>query len=183
MGYGVGLQEVRTFSFFLHRCNEDISCLNSRPLPLPNIIKIKIHSSCKIEDFIESHYWVCGLIKDTDRRLPYKLRCRKYQGQQGDVSQSVRYHHRKTRLRRSYLCAVCADESDRICVGWTWRFPRVARGRVTTRKLFTEALPKGRKEKARSRTPSGSWLFSTTAALYVDKNSFRPRPLPLSLPP
>ena len=98
MGYGVGLQEVRTFSFFLHRCNEDISCLNSRPLPLPNIIKIKIHSSCKIEDFIESHYWVCGLIKDTDRRLPYKLRCRKYQGQQGDVSQSVRGNY-KTRFR------------------------------------------------------------------------------------
>ena len=51
---------------------------------LEYIIKIKIHSSCEIEDFVETHicklcvmscsdrayYWVCVLIKDIGRRLP-----------------------------------------------------------------------------------------------------------------
>ena len=65
------------------------------------IVKIKIHSSCEIEYFVETHLCelcdtpiaritsCCVLIKDIGRRLPLQLQCR-YQGQQGDVSQSVR---------------------------------------------------------------------------------------------
>ena len=60
---------------------------------------MKIHSSCEIEDFVETH--LCKLcviprsralrvvIKDIGRRLPLQLQC-SYQGQQGDFSQSVR---------------------------------------------------------------------------------------------
>ena len=33
---------------------------------------------------------MCVLIKDTGRRLPFELHCSLYQGQQGDVNQSVR---------------------------------------------------------------------------------------------
>ena len=36
-----------------------------------------------------AHYGLCVLIKDIGRRLPFELQC-SYQGQQGDVSQSVR---------------------------------------------------------------------------------------------
>ena len=62
---------------------------------------MKIHSSCEIEDFVETHlcklcvilrsrvYELCVLIKDIGRRLPLQLQC-SYQGQQGYVSQSVR---------------------------------------------------------------------------------------------
>ena len=63
------------------------------------IVKIKIHSSCEIEDFVETqlcklcvilpdraYYWVCVLIKDIGRRLPLELQCSLYQGQQGDVN-------------------------------------------------------------------------------------------------
>ena len=68
-------------------------------------IKIKIHTlhpSCEIEDFVETHIFklcviqrsrvlLCVLIKDIGRRLPSELQqCSLYQGQQGDVSQSVR---------------------------------------------------------------------------------------------
>ena len=65
----------------------------------------KIHSSCEIEDFVETHicklcvilsdrayYGLCVLIKDIGRRLPLQLQCT-YQGQQGDVRQSVRGNH------------------------------------------------------------------------------------------
>ena len=73
------------------------------------IIKVRIHSSCEIEDFnfIETH--LCKLcvilrsrelsggvlIKDTGRRLPLELQqCNLYHGQQGDVNQSVRGHYK-----------------------------------------------------------------------------------------
>ena len=36
-----------------------------------------------------AYYELCVLIKDVGRRLPLQLQC-SYQGQQGDVSQSVR---------------------------------------------------------------------------------------------
>ena len=36
-----------------------------------------------------AYYGLCVLIKDIDRRLPLQLQC-SYQGQQGDVKQSVR---------------------------------------------------------------------------------------------
>ena len=76
----------------------------------PDVIKMKIHSSCEIEDFVETHlcqlcmiqysdrahYGLCVLIKDIGRRLPLQLQC-SYQGQQGDVSQSVRGNY-KTRF-------------------------------------------------------------------------------------
>ena len=56
---------------------------------------MKIHSSCEIEYFVETHLCkLCvilrsRLIKDICRRLPLQLKCG-YQGQQGDVRQSVR---------------------------------------------------------------------------------------------
>ena len=65
------------------------------------IIKIKIHSSCEIEYFAETHLCklcdtpiarITGCVssyKDIGRRLPLQLQCT-YQGQQGDVRQSVR---------------------------------------------------------------------------------------------
>ena len=70
---------------------------------------MKIHSSCEIEDFVETHicklcvwysdrayYGLCVLIKDMGRRLPLQLQC-SYQGQQGNVCQSVLRNH-KTRF-------------------------------------------------------------------------------------
>ena len=57
-----------------------------------------------------AYYWVCVLImKDIDRRLPVELQCCSlYQGQQGDVYQSVRGNckKKKTFLRgtKSYSC-------------------------------------------------------------------------------
>ena len=62
----------------------------------------KIHTSCEIEDGVESHVFKlcailrsrvlrgCVLIKDIGRRLPLELLCSLYRGRQGDVSQSVR---------------------------------------------------------------------------------------------
>ena len=41
---------------------------------------------------------MCVLLKDIGRRLPLELRCSLYQGQQGDVSQSVHGNY-KTRFR------------------------------------------------------------------------------------
>ena len=68
-----------------------------------HIIEIKTHSSCEIEDFVETRicklcvilrsrvFCVCVLIKDIGRRLPLELQqCSLYQGQQDDVSQCVR---------------------------------------------------------------------------------------------
>ena len=43
-----------------------------------------------------AYYELCVFIKDIDRRLPLQLQCT-YQGQQGDVSQSVRGNY-KTRF-------------------------------------------------------------------------------------
>ena len=67
-------------------------------------MKIKIHSNCEIEDFADTYLCklcvilrsriflgVCVLMKDIGRRLPLELQqCSLYQGQQGDVNQSVR---------------------------------------------------------------------------------------------
>ena len=71
---------------------------------------MKLQSSSEIEAFVATHlcklcvipysdrayYELCVLIKDIGRRLPLQLQCR-YQGQQGDVSQSVREKY-KTRF-------------------------------------------------------------------------------------
>ena len=61
-----------------------------------------------LEDFVETHLCKlcdtpiariagCVLTKDIGRRLPLELQCSLYQGQQGDVSQSVRGNY-KTRF-------------------------------------------------------------------------------------
>ena len=61
---------------------------------------MKIYSSREVEHFVETHLCklcvilrsrvlrVVVLIRDIGRRLPSQLQC-SYQGQQGDVSQSV----------------------------------------------------------------------------------------------
>ena len=66
---------------------------------------MKIHSSCEIEYFVETHLCKLGVIlrsrvlrvvcphKDIGRRLPLQLQC-SYQGQQGDVRQSVRGNYK-----------------------------------------------------------------------------------------
>ena len=74
---------------------------------------MKIHSSCEIEDFVETHlcklcvwysdrayYGLCVLINDIGRRLPLQLQC-SYQGQQGDVRQSVRGNYKTLNCIRS----------------------------------------------------------------------------------
>ena len=69
------------------------------------IIKIEIHSSCEAEYFVETN--LCKLcvilrsrvlrvvcpMKDIGRRLPLQLQC-SYQGQQRDVSRSVRGNYK-----------------------------------------------------------------------------------------
>ena len=58
-----------------------------------------------------AYYWVCVLIKDIGRRFPLELQCSLYQGQQDDVSQSVRGNH-KTRFRGGQnLTAVAINAS------------------------------------------------------------------------
>ena len=42
-----------------------------------------------------AYYVLCVLIEDISRRLPLLLQC-SYQGQQGDVDQSVRGNYTKT---------------------------------------------------------------------------------------
>ena len=72
------------------------------------IIKIKIHASCEIEGFVETHLCkLCVILRSRvlrvvcpyrGRRLPLQLQqCSSCQGQQGDVDQSVRGNH-KTRF-------------------------------------------------------------------------------------
>ena len=75
-----------------------------------SIKKMKIHSSCEIEEFCRnsSLQAVCdtpiaritgcvsSLFEDIVRRLPLQQQC-SYQGQQGDVRQSVRGNY-KTRF-------------------------------------------------------------------------------------
>ena len=61
-----------------------------------NILSKVIFASC-VRYFDREYYWACVLIKDIGRRLPLKLQCSLYQGQQVDVSQSVRGNY-KTRF-------------------------------------------------------------------------------------
>ena len=60
-----------------------------------NILSKLIFASCAWYSD-RAYYGLCGLIKDIGRRLPLELQC-SYQGQQGDVGQSVRGNY-KTRF-------------------------------------------------------------------------------------
>ena len=93
------------------------------PIVVTNIRKFKLHSSCEIEYFVETHllklcvilrsrvkYGLCVLIKDIDRRLPLQLQC-SYQGQQSDVSQSVRGNYKTRFWGRQNLTAVEGNAS------------------------------------------------------------------------
>ena len=53
----------------------------------------------------------CVLIKDIGRRLPLELQCNLYQGQQGDVDQSVRGNYKNPFLRDQNLTAVEGNAS------------------------------------------------------------------------
>ena len=79
---------------------------NTRSMIGRIIEKISLHSSCEIEDFVETHlslqavcdsdrayHGLCVLIKDIGRRLPLQRQC-SYQGEQGDVGQSVRGNYK-----------------------------------------------------------------------------------------
>ena len=87
-----------------------------------------MHSSCEIEDFVETHLCklcviprsrpllgVYILFKDLGRRLPLELQCSLYQGQQGDIDQSVRGNY-ETRFRGGHsLTAVeCTSLLDYV---------------------------------------------------------------------
>ena len=62
------------------------------------ILKIHLHSSCEIEYFVETHLCkLCVILQSRvlrvvclGRRLPLQLQQCSYQGQQGEVRQSVR---------------------------------------------------------------------------------------------
>ena len=54
---------------------------------------------------------MCVLIKDIGRRLPLELQCSLYQGQQGDVSPSVRGNCKTHLLRGQNLTAVEGNAS------------------------------------------------------------------------
>ena len=101
------------------------------------IIKLKIHSSCEIEDFVETNLCklcvifrsrvlrvLCVLVKDIVRRLPLQLQqCSLYQDQQGDVIQSVRGNYKTRSWGEQNLTAVeemrCIDYI--ICRTWSDR--------------------------------------------------------------
>ena len=86
------------------------------------IIKTKIHSSCEIEDFVETRLcklWVIlqtrvlrvvFLIKDIGRRLPSELQCSD-QVQQGGVSQPVHGNYKSRFGGRQNLTAVEGNAS------------------------------------------------------------------------
>ena len=59
------------------------------------ILSKLIFASC-VRYSDRAYYGLCVLIKDIGRRLPLQLQC-SYQGQQGDVGQSVRGNY-KTRF-------------------------------------------------------------------------------------
>ena len=92
------------------RCRLEIRFARTRCRLETRFARIKIHTSCEIGDFVEIH--LCKLcvilrsrvllgcvssLRNIGRRLPLELQCSLHQGQQGDVSQSVRGNY-KTRL-------------------------------------------------------------------------------------
>ena len=109
-----------------------------------------------------AYHGLCVLIKDIDRRLPLQLQCR-YEGQQGDVSQSVRGNY-ITRFwggkkltavegNASVLSSVCCKSNNRSGNGgvfmdvgaWFWskggrERGRGGRGRVGQVHLCVETL-------------------------------------------
>ena len=63
------------------------------PAVRSNILSILTFASC-VRYSDRAYYGLCVLIKNTGRRLPLELQLCSYQGQQGDVSQSVRGNHK-----------------------------------------------------------------------------------------
>ena len=108
--------ELRTYFLYFDACSISAvgaaHTVNTRIRPSKYfIVQIEIHSSCEIEYFVKTHLCkVCViprsrsllgvyiLFKNIGRRLPLELQCSLYQGQQGDVNQSVRGNY-ETRFR------------------------------------------------------------------------------------
>ena len=70
-----------------------------------NILSKLIFASC-VRYSDRAYHGLCVLIKDIGRRLPLQLQC-SYQGQQGEVSQSVRGNYKLLALRilnRNFGC-------------------------------------------------------------------------------
>ena len=88
-------------------------------MPGLDSMDIKIHSSCEIDSFVETHLWeLCGytdraiyglrvLIKNFGRWLPLELQC-SYQGQQGGVSRCVGGNY-KTHVDGDKIWQLCVE--------------------------------------------------------------------------
>ena len=95
---------------FLVHFHQILSTLYTAVIGL--LLKIKIHSSCEVEDFVETHLCelcvilrsrvLLGVVSSLRTQVgdsPWNYsECSLYQGQQGDVNQSVRRNY-KTRFR------------------------------------------------------------------------------------
>ena len=101
-GYQIWLSR-KTYPCHLRQLRlENVSSYNNimkkwkyTPAVRSNILSKLIFASC-VWYSDRAYYGLCVLIKDIGQRLPLQLQC-SYQGQQGDVSQSVRGNY-KTRF-------------------------------------------------------------------------------------
>ena len=86
--YLTALQSRVYYVFFNYKNKNTL-----HPAVRSNILSKLILASC-VWYSDRAYYWVCVLLKDMGRRLPLRLQYSLYQGQQGDVSQSVRGNYK-----------------------------------------------------------------------------------------